>query len=72
MLKVVHEAKICKRTRVFLKEFEHILLNFQIIRAADQRKLLKKIDAAIRELPRLLSTSEAMIHAATATLEFGC
>ena len=72
MLKVVHEAKICKRTRVFLKEFEHVLLDFEIIGAADQRELLKKIDAAVRELPRLLSTSKAMIHAATATLEFRC
>ena len=72
MLEVVHKAKISQRTRVFLKEFEHILLDFEIIRAADQRELLKKIDAAVGELPGLLSTSEAMIHAATATLEFGC
>ena len=72
MLEVIYKAKICQRARVLLKEFEHVLFDFEIIGAADQRELLKKIDAAIGELPRLLSTSEAMIHAATATLEFWC
>ena len=69
MLEVVDETKVSQVCRMLLKHLVDSFLDLGVVRAANHCELFNQVDTAIREFPWLHGASEAMIHAATATLE---
>ena len=69
MLKVIDETKVSQWFNVLLEELVDSFLDFWVVRTSDSCELFDEIDAAIGQLPWLLGSREAVVHAASTSFE---
>ena len=69
MLKVIDETKVSQRFNVLLEELVDSFFDFRVVWAPDSSELFDEIDAAISQLPWLLGSREAVVHAASTSFE---